>query len=42
MRDVAAYDPELDGGIVETTIAVDTPGYVDTRAAEAAVGYSLT
>ena len=28
--------------IVETTIAFDTPGYVETRAAEAAVGHDLT
>ena len=28
--------------IVEATVAFDTPGYVETRAAEAAVGYDLT
>lgn len=28
--------------IVEETRAFDTPGYVETSAAEAAVGYSLT
>lgn len=41
MRDVAAVDPEMDGWIVET-YEFDTPGYAETSAAEAAVGYSLT